>query len=790
MPETALPPTRLKIKGTQGIFLAQINPAEFTYGVSITYGDESTTGIAAPMPLPQANVDNETLSFSLILDDTGALAPVDGRPDLDVQAQLKRLSAILGVNLPEGTTDVGLAEVTWVGRTWRCRLNDLSVAYTLFAADGTPLRAKVQLSLSVCRTNAEEQAAAEAPAPVAAEAPAPTAPASGGRAVGTDGTDGAGGDSDGQPSATAGLAVNIKIKSNGTEVQTLHALHAVRVHHAVNSIPSASLEFIDGDFEADTMPASDGDHFKPGAEIEVLAAFGNAEPASIFIGLVIKHSLRMAGDSHPRLVIECRHKAIKMTVGRKNANYLAQTDADIIQAVIAAEGLTAEVGDTAGIHDELVQHYCSPWDFVLARAEANGLLVIVGETLSVKAPVVEGEAALTVSYGEDLIEFDAEIDARTQYTAAQAAAWDPKTQKIIQGESAAPAGPAGQGDLSSATLAEVIQLPTMLMQSSAPLPKDALTAWAKALQLKAGLARIRGRMRVQGNDTLVPGALIQLEKMGTRFNGKVYATGIRHELTDGDWTTDVEFGLAPDWFVERPDVKAPSAAGLLPAIDGLQIGTVLKVDGDPASEHRIQVSVPVLQADTAGVWARLMQFHGSKGIGSFFVPEVGDEVVLGYFGNDPSHPVVLGSLYSSTRPPAYELAANNDIKAIVTRCKSKIEFDEAKRVITVTTPDLNKLVISDTEKSILLQDQNDNKITLDPAGITLDSPKDITLSAKGQIVLDATGAVSISSKADITVKATANLQCEATAALTAKGMTSELSASTNTVVKGAMVMIN
>jgi len=265
---------------------------------------------------------------------------------------------------------------------------------------------------------------------------------------------------------------------------------------------------------------------------------------------------------------------------------------------------------------------------------------------------------------------------------------------------------------------------------------------------------------------------------------------VTHEIGDGDWVTEVQFGLSPQWFTEQSDVTAPRAAGLLPAVEGLQTGVVMKLDGDPDSEQRIQVSVPVMQAETEGVWARLLQFHGSNGFGAFFLPEVGDEVVLGYFNNDPSHPVILGSLYSSKQVPPYALAAENNTKAIVTRCKSKIEFDEDKKVITITTPGNNKIVISDDGKSILLQDQNNNKVELNPSGITLDSPKDIKLTAKGGITLDAVNAISFTSKADVK-SAGLNISNEAQVGFTAKGNASaELSAAGQTVVKGAMVMIN
>ncbi len=328
------------------------------------------------------------------------------------------------------------------------------------------------------------------------------------------------------------------------------------------------------------------------------------------------------------------------------------------------------------------------------------------------------------------------------------------------------------------------------MQSTVPLESEFLTSWAKAQQVKSGLARIRGHVSFQGSALVKPDTLIKLAGVGARFNGNIFVSGVNHSVIGGNWVTRVEFGMSPNWFTESTDVMAPSASGITAGISGLHIGVVKKLDADPESQHRVQVSIPEMSATTDGFWARLANFYSSNSFGAFFIPEIGDEVVLGFFNDDPSHPVILGSLYSSKNVPPYTLAAENNTKAIVTRTKMKMEFDEDKKIITIITPGANKIVISDDGKSILLQDQNSNKVTLDSAGITLDSPKDITLKAQGKIVLNATGNIEATAQMDI--KQTGlNITSTANIGFTAKGSaTAEVSASGTTTIKGAMVLIN
>lgn len=591
------------------------------------------------------------------------------------------------------------------------------------------------------------------------------------------------------PNTQADGVVRLVVSSDGTPLADTVQIVSVNVSRAVNAIPSARLVILDGDMPTQTFPVSETNALKPGAAITISAGYGDDE-TSIFEGIVVRHGLKITGENYSRLVIECRDKAVAMTVGRKNVNYVDQKDSDILSTIAGNHALATDVSATTLEHKELVQYYCSDWDFALARAEANGYLVVVEDgKFSAKPPQTDAAAVLKVTYGIDLIEFHGDIDARTQFASVKATAWDQKQQAVVEGTST-PQTLTGQGNLASSDLSNVIGLSEYRLQTTVPLVQAALTSWAKAQQIKSELARVRGRLKFQGSALAKAGVLIELVGVGARFNGNLFVSAVHHEIADGNWTTEVEFGLSPSWSVERTDVMAPPASGWLPGVCGLQVGVVLKLNEDPEAEHRVQVSVPVTQAATNTVWARLAKFYGSSGFGTFFIPEIGDEVVLGYLNDDPSHPVILGSLYSSKHAPPYTLTAENNTKAIVTRCKAKIEFDDDKKIITIQTPANNKVVLSDEGKSILLQDQNNNKVELSANGIVLDSPKDIKIAAKGGITLDAVNAISLTSKADVKSSGL-NVNCDAQVGFTAKGAaTAELSASGQTTVKGAMVMIN
>ncbi len=76
--------------------------------------------------------------------------------------------------------------------------------------------------------------------------------------------------------------------------------------------------------------SSDGEDFAPGAEITILAGYDEAEEV-VFSGLVVKVGVRIAGNNDSRLVVDCRDKAVRMTLGRHNANYIDMSDSDVMQ---------------------------------------------------------------------------------------------------------------------------------------------------------------------------------------------------------------------------------------------------------------------------------------------------------------------------------------------------------------------------------------------------------------------------------------------------------------------------
>ena len=227
--------------------------------------------------------------------------------------------------------------------------------------------------------------------------------------------------------------------------------------------------------------------------------------------------------------------------------------------------------------------------------------------------------------------------------------WDYSNQEILTVEAAEP-GTTENGNISSSDLSEVISLSSFDLKHTGQIVQEELQAWADAQLLKNRLSKIKGRVRFQGFPDVNPATVLSLDGLGDRINGEVFVAGVRHEIADGNWLTDARFGLSPNWFAVEVPVNTPKAAGMLPAVNGLQIGVVTQLENDPDGEDRIQVRLPVIDSEDQGLWSRMASLDAGNNRGFFFRPEIGDEVIVGFLNDDPRDPVILGMLNSSAKP--------------------------------------------------------------------------------------------------------------------------------------------
>lgn len=577
--------------------------------------------------------------------------------------------------------------------------------------------------------------------------------------------------------------ISYEILSDGKAIEFNTQVLGISVRNEVNRIPIATIVLRDGNAAESDFSISNDKVFEPGKEITIKLG-RDQKNAVVFKGLVVKQRISISDQAESNLIIECRDKADKMTRGRFSKYYEKKKDSDVIKTLIGNHGLSNKVDATTLQHAELVQYHCSDWDFMLSRAEVNGMLVSVSEgKVNVVKPDTSTSPVLKLLYGATLLEFDAELDARQQWAKVKARSWDYKAHKLFEAESSSVSF-SEAGNLTGKKLADTVGPEEYELAHSGQVLKEELKAWADGCMLRSRLAKIRGSARILvGSTNVAPLDMVEFQGVGKRFNGKVFVTGIRHELAGGTWDTVIQFGLSPDWFAfQHDDIIDRPASGLLPAMRGLQIGKVVKIEQDPDGEDRIQVRLPVLDAGAAGVWARVAALDAGKERGTFFRPEVDDEVIVGFINDDPRDPVVLGMLHSSKFPaPLQGIKDTNHEKGIFTRSKLRIHFHDETKTITIDTPAGNAITMDEKEKTIKIVDQNKNEVVMESNGITIKSPKDIKI--------DAGGALKLSAKTDLSLDAT-NIKIKAKSQLNAEGAMMALKSQGIAELKGSLVKIN
>ncbi len=178
---------------------------------------------------------------------------------------------------------------------------------------------------------------------------------------------------------------------------------------------------------------------------------------------------------------------------------------------------------------------------------------------------------------------------------------------------------------------------------------------------------------------------------------------------------------------------------------GVHNATVIE-NRDPDDLGRVLVSLAGWQGalKPQPLWARLTTLEAGPEAGTWFVPDIGDEVLVAFMAGDPRQPVVLGSLWNGQRRPPEAVGPDNERRLIRTRAGTTITLDDSEESLQLETPHGVRLTLNDAAGGRLtLDDGSGTTITLGSQGVTVEtgatvhlSGATITLSA-GAITVDA-----------------------------------------------------
>ncbi|CAM1362666.1 conserved hypothetical protein [Tenacibaculum litopenaei] len=585
--------------------------------------------------------------------------------------------------------------------------------------------------------------------------------------------------------------VSFTITSEGAAIPESYGIMSASITQEIDSIAQAQITVRDGNPSKQMFEIADATTFKIGNTIEIALGYAN-DTTTIFSGEVTKQSIKI-DEGGTTFQVTCKDALIKAVKSKSKVVLTDSLDSDAIKQIAGNLGVSVDITDTTVTKEKIIQYQATDWDFIVSRAQRNGMAVVTDNgSLSISEISVDSEAVLELEYGRDIMEMDVELEAEEQLNSIAYNSWSLSDQASVSSDATEPSVN-DQGDVSESDLEEVIDVDETIY-TSVPLTQDETQELSDAMLLRLRMSKFRGSITFPGSAAVKPNTLITLKGLGELMDGDAYVSSVHHNITGGKWITEVQIGVVPEFHNQKvkSNPSEPQIKDTLIDVKGLQVGIVQDVYDEDGGEFRVQVEIPMLNDTTEFVWARLASFYASNSFGAYFYPEVNDEVILGFIDGNPAYPVVLGSMYSSALPPAESLQpadSNNNLKALFTRSNLQMQFDDENIIMTFLTPNGNTMVLSDQDESITITDQNSNQILMNGDGVTITSASAMTIKATDDMTIQAS---SITMTADNDISISGNgITVSADDSLSMSGSSSaDLSSSGDTSISGSTVNLN
>jgi hypothetical protein len=602
----------------------------------------------------------------------------------------------------------------------------------------------------------------------------------------------------------AGVVTAPVVHFNGRnlDARLLLALSELRVVNSVGVPAYARLSFQVGDDGpgVDDITAKLGDDVK--IECKGSVGGGPVQSWKIFEGVVVSLGVEFDQSMGALVVVEAYDKLYKLGRTSVAKSYNEHKASDIISDLARVAGLSAQV-DATTIVAESTYHYGTAYAFLDALMRQIGYEWFVDDGKLV-AHKRTSSAEVTLDYGEHLRSFKARYSASEHAKDVEVRGWDPeKKQTIIGKASYTPAN--AKSSIGLAPLTDATGGKVALSIPRAVRSADHAQQLATSIADRRAAEALRARGEVDPMPGIKPGTVLTLRGLGANWSGTYYCSQVEHVFggADGSMRTFFEVGPSdPDSLV---DIFGGAAAPTLDKMLGsFTIGIVTNNDDSERGLGRVKLKLPYLSDDVETGWARVLQPGAGANRGWTVIPEIDDEVLVGFEHGDIDRPYVLGGLANGKDKPKYASTAlvkngKVDSRVFTSRLGHEIRLSDgggaAEQFVRISTP-LDKgfkgtaMLFLCEEKIDLQATGIPVKVYNDQGSIEIAKNGDITMESKGNITLKATKDVKIEGL-NVNIKSTASTKVEAGAKLDLKATApATLESSAITTVKGTMVKVN
>ncbi|MFB6508150.1 MULTISPECIES: VgrG-related protein [unclassified Streptomyces] len=408
---------------------------------------------------------------------------------------------------------------------------------------------------------------------------------------------------------------------------------------------------------------------KIGSEARLLArAGGDTAPKPLLKGVVTALEVEL-DETGTFTVVRGLDESHRLFRGRRVASYQNMTLADICAQVAQRAGLKPGTVDVAGpVLEHIAQPNVTDWEFIRDLAEEAGAQAYVLDgQLHITRPAEasgapDGSARadrnpLVLEMGSNLLRCRAGVSSAEQVSEVEVRGWDVKAKQPLVGR--APAGKSATLELgvSAAEVSAPFGEARFVVTDAAYGAQEQVDRAAKALAERIAGSFAELEAVIRGNPEVRAGSAVALNAVGAPFEGRYTVTSSRHVF---DPVRGYETWLTVSGQQERslfgltgggPGAGGPgTGSGGGSRCAGLVSGTVTDTH-DPDGSGRVKVRFPWLSDEYASDWARTAQSGGTSG-GEAFIPEVGDEVLVGFEHGHLDRPYVLAGLYNGKDRPS------------------------------------------------------------------------------------------------------------------------------------------
>lgn len=265
-----------------------------------------------------------------------------------------------------------------------------------------------------------------------------------------------------------------------------------------------------------------------------------------------------------------------------------------------------------------------------------------------------------------------------------------------------------------------------------------------AANIAGALAEVEGEC--DGNPALVAGASVTIGMAGMPFDGYYTCSASRHvfDPANGGYTTWITVGGYRDRSLFSLASGTPEGLCTRPTISGLVIGTVVN-NLDPDNLGQVQVMFPWLNPSYISAWCRVMQIGASKaGAGFLWVPEIGDEVLVGFDRGCIDYPYVIGGLYNGVALPIPAPSVDGVVanRRIASRMGHTIQWndgpDELGIAISMAPAESSpqSIVIDGQQLTIEINSLTGQVKISGSVGVSISSEAQISISSEGTVSID------------------------------------------------------